>query len=49
VTDKQDGSPFFRNVSHLSNALPLEIGIADGQDFVHQQDFRLEVGSNGKR
>ena len=37
-----------RDVLHLPDGFLLELGIANGEDFVDNEDFRLEVGCDGK-
>jgi len=37
--------PSWRYVAHLSQALALELGIADRQHFVDYQDLRLECAA----
>src|SRR5215472_14492381 len=46
--DEDDSAADAGDVAHFSEAFFLEIDVADGEDFVHEQDFRLEVGGDGK-
>jgi hypothetical protein len=40
MTHKQHGSAFaFGDILHLADGFLLELGVADGQDFVHHQDL----------
>ena len=36
------------DILHLADGLLLELGVADGEDFVDDEDFGLEVGGDGK-
>ena len=45
---EQDRSSGIGNIAHLSQAFPLEVGIAHSEHLVHNQDFRLQVGSHGE-
>ena len=45
---EKDGAAFSGYVAHFSEAFLLEGGVADGEDFVHQQDFWLEVSGDGE-
>ncbi len=49
MTDEQDCPPALGDVVHLTEALLLEVGIADREHFVDDQDFRLEVRCDRKR
>ena len=40
--------PAARNVLERRHALPLELLVADGEDFVEQHDVRIEVRRDGK-
>src|SRR6266850_8449279 len=40
------GATGFGYVVHLAHALSMEIDVADGEDFIHEENFRLEVGSD---
>ncbi len=48
VADQDDGAAGTGNVPHLPQAFFLEIDVADGQDFIHQQDFRLKMRGDGE-
>ena len=41
--------PLLRHVLHLAQALLLELGVADRQHFVHDQDLRVQVRGDGER
>ena len=41
--------PPVAHVPHLAEALALELGVADGQDLVDDQDLRLQVRGDGER
>ena len=49
VADEEHGPARVRDVAHLAQALPLELGVADGEDLVDEQDLRLEVRRDGER
>jgi hypothetical protein len=36
-----------RNLGHLAEALLLELGVADGEDLVDDEDFGFEMGGDG--
>ena len=46
--DEDDGAAGAGDVAHLAEAFLLESDVANGEDFVHEKDFRLEVGSDGE-
>ena len=48
VADKQHGAALVGNLVHFSQALLLKCRIADGQHFVDDEDFGLEVGGDGE-
>ena len=48
MRDEHDGAALAGDFTHLAKATRLEFGVADGEDFVYDQDFRLEVGGHGK-
>ena len=49
MADKQDGAPRgVRHVTHLAQAFLLEGMVPHRQHFVHDEDFRLEVGGDGE-
>ena len=41
--------PALRHFTHFPEAFLLKRQVADGEHFVHEQDFRLEVRGDGKR
>ena len=41
--------PLLRNFLHFAEALLLKFEVADGQHFVHEQNFGLEMRGHGKR
>ena len=43
VADEQHRAPLLGHVAHLAQAFALELGVADRQHLVHDQDFRLQV------
>ena len=49
MTDKQHGSSTLRrNILHLAYRFLLEFGIADGEDFIDDEDLGLEEGGYGE-
>src|SRR3990172_385065 len=44
MTDEQDGAPAPSHVPDLVETLALKGHVADGQDLIDEQDFRIEVG-----
>src|SRR6266566_1797602 len=46
--DEDDGATGAGNVPHLAQAFFLEIDVAYGENFVDEEDLRLEVGSDGE-
>src|SRR5690242_8710976 len=46
--DQHDGAAGAGDIAHLAKALFLEIDVADGEDFVDEEDFWLEVRGNGE-
>ncbi len=48
VADEKHRAPFLGDIVHLPQAFALEFGIPNRQDFVDDQDFRFEMGGNGK-
>src|SRR6202171_2639382 len=49
VAYKNDRAPFFgRDVFHLSQTFFLKLGVADGEDFIDQQNFGIEMGRDCK-
>ena len=49
MADENDGPPRARDVAHFAEALFLEIDVADGEHFIDEQNFRLEMRGHGKR
>src|SRR5208283_1324104 len=49
VADEDDGAAGAGHVTHFAEALFLEVDVADGEDFINEEDFRLEMRGNGKR
>lgn len=49
VADEEDGAAFLvGGFVHAVEALALEVGVADGEDFVHDEDVGVEVGGDGE-
>ena len=48
VAHKEDCATGLGHIAHLAHALLLKRDIADGEHFVHQQDFRFEVRRDGE-
>ena len=49
MRNEQDCSTFSGgDVFHLADGFLLELGIADGEDFVHDEDLRIQEGCYGK-
>lgn len=48
VADEQDGAAAARDLLHLAETLVLECEVADGEDFVDDQDFRFEMRCDGE-
>ena len=48
MADKKNGAAAFGDLAHFAQALFLELGVADGQHLVNDQDFWLEVRRDGK-
>ena len=49
MAHKQYGSTLAAaDVLHFTNGFLLELGVADGKDFVDDENFRVEVGCNGE-
>ena len=48
VADKEHRAAFLGHIAHLAQALALEFGVPNGQDFIDHQDFGLQVGCHGK-
>src|SRR6266700_1353244 len=48
MRDKDDGAAGASDVAHSAETFALKFDIADGEDFVDEEDFRLEMGSDGE-
>lgn len=48
VTDEQHGATAFGDFAHFPQTPFLELGITDGEDFVQDQDFRVQVRCDGE-
>ena len=49
MTYEKDGSPLSSaDILHLPDGFLLELGVAYGEDLVHNQDFRIQMGGYGK-
>ncbi len=48
MADEDDGAAAAGDVLHFAEAFFLECGVADGEDFVDEQDFGLEVRGDGE-
>src|SRR5262249_275029 len=46
--DEDDGAAGAGDVAHFAEALFLEVYIADGEDFVDEEDFQLEMSGDGE-
>src|SRR5687768_17149064 len=49
MADQQHGSPLSGEITHLTETLALEARVPDGEDFVDQQNLRLQMRGDGKR
>ena len=49
MADEQHGASLLGHVAHFAEALLLEFRVADGQHFVHYEDFRFEVRRDRER
>src|SRR5207253_2732670 len=49
VADKNNSAPTACDVTHLAKALLLEGSIANSKNFIDEENFWLQVGSDGKR
>src|SRR5262249_18524516 len=49
VTDKQNRAPLCADFLHLLKTLLLKLRVADGQHFINQQHFGLEMRSHAER
>ena len=48
VADKQDRPALARHILHLAEAFLLELSVANGEDIVDDEDFRLKVGGHSE-
>jgi len=48
VTDKDDGAAFAGDIAHFAETFFLEIDVADGEHFIDEEDFGLEMGGDGE-
>src|SRR5712692_4156000 len=48
MADKNDRSAGAGHVAHFAEAFLLEVDVADGEDFIDEEDFRLEMGGDGE-
>src|SRR5271166_278680 len=48
MADEEDGPPLFGDIAHFSQAFFLKHGVADRQNFVHQQDLSFQMGRDGE-
>ncbi len=48
MADEDNGAALTRHLVHLAQAFLLELGIADGENLIHDEDFRLHVGGDGE-
>ena len=48
MADEDDRAAALGNFLHLAEAFLLEFEIADGEHFIHQQNFRFEMRRDGK-
>ncbi len=48
MADKKYGPPSATNVLHFANTFLLEQHVADGEDFVDEEDFGFEVSGDGE-
>src|SRR2546430_13383382 len=46
--DEDNGAAGAGDVAHSAEAFFLKVDVADGEDFVDEEDFRLEMGGNGE-
>ena len=49
VADEKNGAALAAHVFHLAEAFGLELGVADGQHLVHDEDFRVQVARPPRR
>ena len=48
VADEDDGAAGTGDVAHFAETFFLEIDVADGEDFIDEKNFRLEMGGDCK-
>ncbi|MGN1158455.1 MAG: hypothetical protein ACI4TK_19975, partial [Agathobacter sp.] len=49
MADEEDGAAFaLGDVFHLADGFLLELSVAYGEDFVHDEDFGVEMGGYGE-
>src|SRR6266700_8348321 len=48
MADQDDGAAGAGHVSHFAQALLLEIDVADGEDFIDEENLRLQVRGDGE-
>ena len=48
MAHKQHRPPAFGDILHLAEALFLELGVADGKNFIDDEDFRFHMGGDGE-
>src|SRR5260370_958763 len=46
--DEDDGAAGAGDVTHFAHALLLKTDVADGEDFIDEENFRLEMGGDGE-
>ncbi len=49
MADEDHSAAGAGDVAHLAEAFFLKIDIADGKDFIHKENFRLQVRGDGER
>jgi hypothetical protein len=48
MSDKDDGAAGAGDIAHFAEAFFLEIDVADGEDFIDEENFRFEMSGNGE-
>ena len=48
MAHEQHGAPVSRDVMHFTQTFLLELGVADGENLVHDKNFRLQMGGDGE-
>src|SRR5260370_5257726 len=46
--DEDDGAAGAGDVTHFAEAFLLEVDVTDGENFVNEEDFRLEMSGDGE-